>query len=149
MRVKPVNGHLSSKQKKVIRIMLRQKLNAGRVGRTEYFIKPIPDKPGYFVVRIGMVETTTIGADPKMCWGDTVVNIKFEPQDLLLMGDIVPDFFRFHEIPDGEVLLIDTKKYIADPKQYKLNSTQKSAFMECIKTGDLITMGKTLVEPIW
>jgi hypothetical protein len=44
LRIKVIKGHLTTKEKQVIKEMINQKLDSGRVGRTDYFIRTVDGK---------------------------------------------------------------------------------------------------------
>jgi len=61
--MKIISGHLTAKQRQVVKELFRLNLKTGRVGRSNYWI--IPDEQlNHYQVIIRLMMTQTIGADP-------------------------------------------------------------------------------------
>jgi hypothetical protein len=61
--MKIISGHLTAKQRRVVKELFRLNLKTGRVGRSDYWIMP-DEQLNHYQVRIRLMMTQTIGAEP-------------------------------------------------------------------------------------
>lgn len=79
IQIKVTEGYLNQGNKRAIRAILEHKMTEGRVGRTNYFIQ---HKEGTYTVAMRLMETRTIGAEPKLFTYWAKFKVIHKPQTL-------------------------------------------------------------------